>query len=451
MFFIGILFSCNNNEYNRKEEKKIANIQIQYVAKKTIESIRCKKDSTQKYTAYFPATYNKTKQNKIIVVFDAHARAKLIIKKFKEAADKFDYLIIASENIRNNLESVDYSINILFEDIFSRFNINKQRVYTAGFSGGAKVANSVAIYKGGIAGVIALSGGLPKQGIKIKSKFDYVGIVGEEDFMYQEMQTLDRAFDKNEFNNNLIIFDGKHQYPNKETITKAVELLEIAAIKRKIIPVNDNLLRNYTESEANRINNLLVNNKDYKAYILYKKFLKNLDGLYDISEYKKGYQTLIKRQDVQKKIEINKQIAVNEATKQEEFIDLFVNSDFATLNAKIISLKNNLKDNSERRLLNYVEMLCYVFTNNALKFRDFKNFNQLITIYNTVNHNNADKEYFKACKFAIGGDNTNVLKYLSKAVEYGFYDKYRLLNSGYFEGLNNNNKFIEILNKISVH
>jgi len=451
LVLISFLLSCNNQ--NQQEKNKTITSKTIFIAGKTKNNIVCKKDSSQSYTAYFPENYNQTKETPVIVLFDSHARANLIINKFKNAANNFGYVLIASENIKNGLKTINYSIDILFEDIFSRFKINKNRVYTAGFSGGAKVANSVAIYKGGIAGVIACSGGLPQQGIKIKSKYDFVGIVGINDFNYQEMKTLDIAFNKYGFNSNLIIFNGQHEYPSNNIITNSVELLEISAMKRKFIPVNDNLLRSYTEKEAKTINNFLIKDEDYKAYILYKRFLKNLSDLYDISKYKIGFDTLLQRKIIKQKIKFEEQLSNKEAIEQQKIIGWFKNSDFKTLKQNITSLQIKIRNDNEKhyeiRLLNYIEMLSYIFTNKALKLNDFKNFDQLITIYELSNNKNADKEYFKACKFALDKDNSNALKSLNKAVDFGFIDKDKLINSGYLKELKNNPNFIGILNRLS--
>jgi len=453
LFFFLIFTSCNNQTETKTSEKRIIKTLNIFQAGKVYQNLKCRKDSTQKYTAYFPENYNQTKKIPIIVVFDAHARAKLTIEKFKNASNKFGYLIIVSENIKNGLKTVDYSVNTLFDDIFSKFKIDKKRVYTAGFSGGARIANSVAIYKGGITGVIACSGGLPQQGIKIKNKYDFVGIVGIKDFNYQEIKTLNEAFDKEGFNNKLITFNGQHNWPDFNLITDALEFLEIAAMKRKIIPVNDNIVRLYTERNAEIINKFIVNGKNYKAYLLYNSFLKSLNGLYDISEYEKSYNVLLKNKEIKQQINLETQTSENEAIKQQEFISLFKQLEFNKLKQNIIKLQSKVKKQNENyyenRLLNYVEMLCYIFTNNALQTNDFKTFNQLITIFELINKKNADKEYFKACKYAIDKNNIYALQSLNKAVEYGFYDKEKIINSTYFKNLKSNDEFMIILNKIN--
>ena len=446
------LLSCNTQKNKEKEEAKSVKTENIFIGSKTYKSIKCRKDSTQKYTAYFPENYSQTSKLPVIVVFDAHARTKLVVEKFKEAADKFTYLIIASENVKNGLKTVDYSINTLFDDIFSKFKIDRKRVYTAGFSGGARIANSVAIYKGGISGVISCSGGLPQKGVKIKNKFDFVGIVGLNDFNYQEMKALNKAFDNENFNNKFISFNGTHDWPDSKVISEAVEYLEIIAIKRKIVPTNDNLVRSYTYKNAEIINDFIINGEDYKAYLLYKSFLQSLKGLYDISDYEKSYQVLLNSPKIKSGIELDKQISEKETLKQHFFIDLFKQSNFPDLKKEISILqgktKNNTESHLENRLLNYTEMLCYIFTENLFKTSDFKNFNQLIETYELINSKNADKEYFKAAKYAIDGNEQEALKSLNKAVDFGFFDKEKLLNSVYFNNFKNTDEFLDVLTRI---
>ncbi|MBN1252390.1 MAG: hypothetical protein JXA16_09640 [Bacteroidales bacterium] len=451
--FILVLLSCNNPEKKETEEVKTVNTENIFIGGKTYSNIKCKKDSTQKFTAYFPENYSPIRETPVIVVFDAHARAKFAVEKFKDASNKYGYIIIASENIKNGLQTADYSVNILFEDVFSQYKIDKKRVYTAGFSGGAKIASSVAIYKGGIAGVIACGAGLQQIGVKISNIFDFVGIAGLKDFNYQELNMLCKAFDEYGVNNKFITFNGKHEWPDSETITEAIEYLEINAIKRKIIPTNDNFIRTYSLKNAEKINNLIIAGKDYEASLLYKSFLNSLSGLYDISDYQKSYQILLKSNKIQVGIDLENETAKKEIEKQNEFIDLFKNANFTGLKKEISYLKNKTKSGEENylefRLLNYTEMLSYIFTDKSLKLNDFKSFNQYLALYNSINDKNADKEYFAACKYAIEGNNSSALKSLNKAIDFGFYDKEKILNSGYFNSFKNEKEFKNIIEKIN--
>src|SRR5947209_16943004 len=93
----------------------------------------------------------------IIFAFDPGARGLMPIEHFKDAAEKYGYIVVGSNNSKNG-PNVHLSaiINSFWEDTHNRFPIDDKRVYTSGFSGGARVACGVGyMYEGSVAGVIA--------------------------------------------------------------------------------------------------------------------------------------------------------------------------------------------------------------------------------------------------------------------------------------------------------
>ena len=125
-----------------------------------IENVTCKADSQQSYSLFLPSRYAPDKKWPILYAFDPAARGKLPVNLFKEAAEKFGFIVVGSNNSRNGLQ-VTPIIAALWVDTHERFSIDERRVYTAGFSGGARVASSVGFTYRGVAGVIACSGGFP--------------------------------------------------------------------------------------------------------------------------------------------------------------------------------------------------------------------------------------------------------------------------------------------------
>ncbi|OQY05461.1 MAG: hypothetical protein B6I20_01250 [Bacteroidetes bacterium 4572_117] len=452
LLFAFILLSCNNkNEEKGNNNQKIptqkANI---YKPAQFVDDIVCRTDQSQTYAAYFPVSYNPKIEMPIIVVFDAHARGKMAVKKFKKAADEFGYVVVASNNAKNGLKTINKTINALFDDIFYRFKINENRVYTAGFSGGAKIASSIAIYKGGIAGVIAISSGFAKIGQEIPHKFSFASIVGVEDFNYLELTMLDEQMRQVGFPSMLAITPMGHEWPDENVLLKTIEWLEIQSMKRSIIPVNDNLIRNYSLNTADSINKLMLIGKVYNAKKLYEQFLSTIDGLYDITGYQKSYEEFLKNPDIQKQEAEIELSANNESDKQQEYVSLFKRQDFRKLQNEINVLKsdnqtkNVLKKNSSMRLLNYISMLSYIFTDGAINAGDFDTATKYLDIYKSADPNNPDFYYFEACIFANKNMQKEALKSLGSAVHYGFFDISKLESTDYFVKLRQLPEFEEL-------
>jgi len=453
---IGAL-SCNNNNKEDRDTEQNTQTNNVYKPGKFVYKINCRTDQSQSFAAYFPVSYKSNTEFPVIIVFDAHARGKMSVHKFKNIADEFGYIIVASNNAKNGLKTINTTINVLFDDIFYRFKIDKRRVYTAGFSGGARVASSVAIYKGGITGVIAIAGGLPQVGQEVTHKFDFTSIVGIEDFNLLELKTLDKQMDKLGFTHLLTITTGGHKWPDKKTLRKSVEWFEIQAMKRGDIPVNDKLIRDYSQNLADLINNLVLKGKVYQAKILYEQFLSTLDGLFDISGYQKSYEVLLKNPDIknqQKEIETS---AKAEADKQQHYISLFKQQSLKQLINEINMLKSNmqakneLKKTSSKRLLNYMSMLSYIFTDGALKNKNFKTAVEYLGIYKVVDPDNPDRYFFEACVFANKNMEKEAIKNLESAVDYGFYNISRLKTEKYFAEISKLPEFENVIVKTKVN
>lgn len=458
LFFATLFFSSSCKEA-KKEEKTAQTPQETTLSLPGSFNyhIVCRTDQTQSYTAYFPVSYKPGVAFPILIVFDAHARSKMAANKFRQIADEFGYLVIVSNNAKNGLKTVNQTINALFEDVFQRFSIDTRRVYTAGFSGGARIASSIAINKGGIAGVLAIAGGLPQVGQEVSHKFDFAAVVGIEDFNYQELKALDQQMESLHFPHSLIVAQNGHEWPDGKTLHSAVSWLEIQAMKRADIPVNDNLIRNYSQQMADSINGLVLKNKIIEAKTLYEQFLSTLNGLYDISGFQKSYRELLENPELKKQEQQAESLAKYEAEKQQLYISLFKAQSFSKISTEINGLntsfkaKNEFEKHSAKRLLNYMSMLSYIFTDNAFKSEDLSSAAKYLDIYNKVDKDNPDYYFFEACILASNKKTGSAIKKLQKAVEFGFFDTEKLEIENRFSEIHKSVEFKDIVAKAKVN
>jgi poly(3-hydroxybutyrate) depolymerase len=124
-------------------------------------SVAALADATSSYALYLPAAYSPSKRWPLLLVFDPFARGEVSVKLFHEAAEKYGFIVAGSNNSRN-FEDPSAAIRALWADVKERYAIDPRRIYTAGLSGGARVASTVALAcRNCIAGVIANSAGLP--------------------------------------------------------------------------------------------------------------------------------------------------------------------------------------------------------------------------------------------------------------------------------------------------
>jgi poly(3-hydroxybutyrate) depolymerase len=156
---------------------------------KIIERVVCLKDAGQSYALYLPPNYTTDRRWPVIYAFDPAARGTRPVERFKDAAEKYGYIIVGSNNSRNFPDRpLAEIINAMFDDTQTRFSIDRNRVYTAGMSGGARVAGMVAqslaqSLGGGAAGVILCGAGFSEAKTPEKPlPFPVFGVAGVEDF-----------------------------------------------------------------------------------------------------------------------------------------------------------------------------------------------------------------------------------------------------------------------------
>ena len=442
IIFISCADSSQTKNTNKQKEEVI-------YRSGTFQQIICSNDHNESYTAYFPLSYNTHVKSPIVFVFDAHARGKMAAKKFKMAADNFGYIIVASNNAKNGLKTINHTINTFFEDVFLRFNIDLKRVYTAGFSGGAKIASSIAIQKGGIAGVISIAAGLPQTGQQISNFFDFAAIVGIKDFNYLELYELNKQMETLGLSHRLFVTDTGHEWPTDSTLNLAVEWLQIKAIKKRIAKTDDTVIRNFIDHSANHINKLILKGKVFEAKRNYEEFLATLKDLIDIGEYLKSYNVLLKNPEINKQKKAFKLMAKKEGDKQQLYISYFKNHKFSLIQKEInLQIKQAEQNYSAKRLLNYLSMLSFIFTDNSIKQSDWQNANNYLNVYKIADKNNPDVYFFEALIYENSGKTKNALASLNKAVNLGFSDIDRLHNPVYFKQINALPEFDLIIKKI---
>ena len=126
-----------------------------------IDDVVCAKDASQHYALYLPPNYTPDRQWPLILAFDPGGRGKCPLEHYLAAAEKYGYIVAGSNVSRNGSWSVSMgAAQAMGADVTARFSIDEKRIYTAGMSGGARVAMGLAMGSPKvIAGVIASSAG----------------------------------------------------------------------------------------------------------------------------------------------------------------------------------------------------------------------------------------------------------------------------------------------------
>ena len=202
-----------------------------------IDTVYCQHDTTQSYALYLPPQYTPQPSLPIIFIFEPSARGRLPVSKFLPAARELGYILMCSNNSRNGSWDISFSAaEAMFTDALSQYKIDTSRMYTSGFSGGSRVATSVAVLTGKVAGIVACGAGYPnveEYRPKLGSDLVYFALVGNKDMNYQEHLIVKDDLDKKNIANNLLVFPAGHQWPQTHYLKEALYWLELQAMKNE--------------------------------------------------------------------------------------------------------------------------------------------------------------------------------------------------------------------------
>jgi dienelactone hydrolase len=246
-----------------------------------IEKVICQADATQSYALYLPSRYSPDRRWPILYGFDPGGRGQLPVVRFKEAAEKYGYIIVGSHNSRNGPDvPLSKIVTALWADTHERLALDEGRVYATGFSGGARLAVSVG-YAYQLAGVIGCGAGFPPNLAPSKeTPFVYFGVVGIEDFNYTEIKLVNQALDAAGVPHHLAVFAGDHAWPPTENCTEAIEWMELRALRLGRIK-DDDLLAALWEKGLAKARAYEQTSDVYRAGLQYASLAKDFDGLRD--------------------------------------------------------------------------------------------------------------------------------------------------------------------------
>jgi hypothetical protein len=286
LFFTGEAFGLTTEEYVRGE---------------IIDKVICHNETGQSYALYLPSSYKPGKSNPIIYAFDPLARGRLPLEHFKSAAERFGFIVVGSNNSENgNPEASAAAVRAMWSDTHERFSINDDRIYTAGFSGGARFAIRVGlILNGKIAGVIACGAGFPiDMNPSVETNFAFFGAAGISDFNFHELKEAEVKLEMLGLPRRVDTFEGAHEWLPSDLSVRALEWMELQFLKKDGKEKNSALIDKIFKSEMELANQYETSGKIYMAYNSYKQIIYDFRSIKDITELEKRVALLKDSEEV---------------------------------------------------------------------------------------------------------------------------------------------------------
>jgi hypothetical protein len=421
-----------------------------------IINVVCKTDASQSYALYIPAKF-KNETLPLIYFFDPHATGILPLKNYKTLADEYGFILIGSNNSKNgnDWQTTENIWNTLFTDTKNRLAFNLSRIYTCGFSGGAKVASYVALYHNNIKGVIANSAGLPDQTPAGSFNFSFTGIAGKGDMNMTDLVALNNELDKTQTRHRIIFFDGIHAWAPITAMNIAFEGLQLDAILNRSIPKNDSLVSAYISNSKKRLNDDMKANAFIRADEECKLSINMLNGITGEVNWFKEKDASLKNNTAYKQQAQQEQNLFNtEQSRKAEYQQQFQQGDMKYWTTTINNLQTKAKAHTAegemyQRLVAYLSLAFYSISNNLINNNQNDAAEYFITLYKMDDATNSEAWYFSAVLNARKNNAKATEDDLLKAVQYGFTDTSRMMQQPEFQKLSSQITLAEIESKMS--
>ncbi|HSQ23995.1 MAG TPA: dienelactone hydrolase family protein [Pyrinomonadaceae bacterium] len=449
-----------------------------------VERVVCARDPNQTYALYLPSNYVSSRTWPVLYAFDPGARGKIPIEHFKEAAERFGWIIVGSNNSRNG--SVQSSIeawNAITRDTTERFSINDGRAYAAGFSGGARMALMLATQcKDCLAGVIASGAGFP-EGIEPAATMHFAlfSTAGTEDFNFAEVKSLDEKLTRAGITHQIEIFEGRHEWPPASVAVNALAWMELKAFKPDAGQLPSGLTE-WWNSRLKAARELEDAKKVYDAYQVYAELISAFKGLRDVVELENKVNELRNSHEVRDAIRDEQQQIRKQRELEGQVMGLVAASERVTLQGdnassnrtsqtnddgldagtRLQGILNELRrqskaeqDSASRRVARRVMSGQYIglFERGSNYLQNQKRYDEAIRFFTLATEVDPERPgafYYLAWAYNSKGDRKKSLKALQTAVDKGFSDAAALESNKAFDSLRDDPQFQKIIGTLKV-
>jgi len=395
-----------------------------------IQTNQCLADTEQSYCIALPAGFDPSGRYPVVFVFDPHGEGHLAVHTFLAGASEFGFIVAGSNVIRNGYEGTEYTLQSLTGDVTSRYPVNKDRMYAAGFSGGGRVAQEFSQRNSGIKAIASMGAGYSvEQAGMLRNKASMLFIAGNEDFNYHEVRNSFQVLSAAGIHYYILEYPGKHAWPGPEIIRDVLLWFQFDEYRRNPARKQKMTAKRYL-AEIRRQAAMQEENADMAGAVnTCTKGISFLSGITKTGSLKRKLADLQKTGEFK---QIEKQ--ANEALEMEirlqqgytlalrERDTLWWRKEILGLNEKINRSANTAMQPVYSRIKSFISIAAYSYCNSSLRLNDVQMAERYISVYRVVDPGNPDVYYFNALYLVKSGKPNDAAAAYKKAVSMGFTD-----------------------------
>lgn len=436
-----------DDQAEMQEDEKT--VEVKDVPDKALSPITPK---IEDFEFYFPAGANGNVPQPVVFIFDAHARGQIPVELYRRLADEHGVMLAAS-NISQNGQPIEKGLEIyrqMKSEVSANHPVDPSQIFTMGFSGGARVAVAAAIQYPEINAVIGCGAGFPEIMQLPQSNFNYFAIVGYEDFNMNELINNDRLLRRAGFSNQLIIYDGGHNWPPADVMEEAFSGIRLLNMKSGVEAKNQQVIENAIRLYDQKINNYSENRRYFDAAEMARRANALLSGLSATDQFATLEKSLKKETLYRDDLSAMVSTLERESGYQNNYMQAFNEKPVEWWREEIRRLKSPVENTFEarlnKRLLGFLGMVSYMLSGSAVAEYRPAEAEKNIDIYRLLEPMNPEHAFLSAVLSMKNGDTALAIEYLRQARFLGFNNAARLTEEPAFAPIRNNPDFLDLLN-----
>jgi predicted esterase len=399
-----IFISCNQNK--RAEEKKTEAKEKTAGQKENFEpgnlyrAVTGSTNAAQSYALYLPHQPAVA----AMLFFDPHGDGSYPLSKYMGLADEYGFILIGSNNSKNGIpfEETNRIVDELINETASRFKIGNGLISLAGFSGGARVVLTAAVIHPELNAIIYSGAAQQIEGLKTFPAA--LGIAGKADMNYTEVIGLDNALEKMGSPHCLVQWNGKHEWPDSTVFKNAMQWSLFNAMKKNLIGRNDEQVQKFI------MQNLKTHPDVLEEELRERKIIAFAKGLADVSSIEQKRNALLSSPEYLKAAAAQRETFEIEDRMKQNYKQSLQTQDVKWWKDEIARMQK-IKAGSEydmyQRLLSYISLACYSFSNVAINQGRREEAQKILAIYKMVDPQNPDIANLEAALNAAGSASKN--------------------------------------------
>ena len=418
----------------------------------------------QSYALFLPTNYTPDKRWPTIFCFDPRGRGQVAIERFAEAAEKFGYIVVCSNNSRNGLNWTNVAdiFSNFWDDVHTRLHVDEKRTFAAGFSGGSRLATTFASRcRGCLAGVIGIGAGFPGDiSPDARNSFAYYGIVGIDDFNFGEMWQLEKKLSKLSAPFRFETFSGGHEWAPQESLQRALAWLSLQSIKAGTAERNRSFLEEQLKLRVSLGEQLLANKQYVDADREFASVVRDFNGLLDLGTTTQKSEQLSKSSEVKKEMSTEDDLYRRQLREASEIRMLWMKTPEPEMAqpprlqamsrlAEFRKAKEQPKDSTDRRLarriLTHLTIESFEMAQSSARENDYTTALANFELVKEIDPKNGNVTFEIARVLALKGQKKNAIQSLEEAVRLGFKDIARLKADEAFSTLAADPRFQKLL------